>query len=474
VGTLKLPIFSISTESGEILTPQKTIQVEQAAHDTTQTEEGDVKVENNFSKTTVYSGEQVLLTTKLTTAVRLENLQFPNASDINFWSEAFSSPKQYREENSSGQTVTVMEQLHAIYPLIKQGTLVLPPQTVTAQAQIAADDSDSFFDNLGTLGSSIFRGGIFSGLIPFELQPITISTKPLELNVIELPKRTSPQGQYEIKYSPVLVGETNISLSIDTNHITSNDGATLKLVITSLGNVNSLRKLSFPNIPDFEIESVQENIGKTHNNSSELTGVYTGLFTIIPKTNGSLTFPPIELTFFNPNTGQYETIQTPEISITADGIQEQERQVLQPSVDSKDENLTQSEILDNNSDVEQQSEPATSHNRIYILLGTAFLIVLTLLFFNQSRATKVNFKLPDPSQITTYSDLIKLVEEFNNQIGSLKQFSRSLDPHFQMALDILTESKYNPNFEYDQKIFNTTRDTILSLCQLMLKQKKKR
>lgn len=141
-------------------------------------------------------------------------------------------------------------------------------------------------------------------------QNITLTSKPLVVNVKALPETNKPSNFNGA------VGDFNMAVSIENKNITAQDAATLKLSINGSGNlpVIDAPQVNWPSSVDVFNTSSKEDIDNT---VSPMKGSKTFEYVFIPKAAGSYTIPPVEFSYFDPANNIYKTINSEALSFNA-------------------------------------------------------------------------------------------------------------------------------------------------------------
>ena len=252
------------------------------------------------SKTNVYEQEAFVLTYKIYT--RESNLQLNNAKlpdfkgfhsqEIEMTTNARWVPEHYQGRN---YYTTVYRQF-VLFPQ-QSGKLFIEPaqfqMTVSKPVQ-SADPFDAFFNG----GSNVI-----------EIKKPIVTPK-IAINVSPL-----PAGKPE-NFSGG-VGDFNISSSINSKELKTNDAITIKLVISGTGN---LKLISNPEIkfPDnFEVydPKVDNQVRLTRDG---LTGNRVIEYLAIPRHAGTYKIPGVSFSYFDIRSKSYKTLNTEEYVINVE------------------------------------------------------------------------------------------------------------------------------------------------------------
>lgn len=251
----------------------------------------DLFITATASKTNVYEQEAILLTYKIYTLVDLRTL-IPKMPDLkNFHTQEVELPNQktwsLEHYNGRNYQTTVWSQ----YVLFPQQTGKLEIPSISFEGTIAQRvQTDDPFD-------AFFNGG--SNYVEVKKNLVT---PKLVVNVKPLPdgKPANFSGG---------VGEFNISSSINTRELKTNDAITIKLIISGTGNLKLINtpEIAFPK--DFEV--YDPKIDNKFNLTREgLSGSKVIEYLAIPRHAGNFTIPPVEFSYFDLKTNSYKTLKT--------------------------------------------------------------------------------------------------------------------------------------------------------------------
>ncbi|OGL53197.1 MAG: hypothetical protein A3C43_05285 [Candidatus Schekmanbacteria bacterium RIFCSPHIGHO2_02_FULL_38_11] len=136
-----------------------------------------------------------------------------------------------------------------------------------------------------------------------------LSTKPIIVNVKPLPKENRPKDFNN------LVGNFKIAASLSKNEIKVGESATLDLEISGKGNIRNIPEPFLKESSEFKIYNDQPRV-EIGIDGDSLIGEKIFKKAIIPLKTGILNIPPVTISFFNPETGKYETISSKKIVFT--------------------------------------------------------------------------------------------------------------------------------------------------------------
>lgn len=242
----------------------------------------------NVSKTTAYEQEALVYTVKLYTTYG--TIKFIGATDAPKFDgfvieESPSVSNQLSYETYQGRTyATAIIARYIIFPQMA-GQLKIIGNKYTVSTDAEEYYHDPFFSQLTVR------------------RPIQLNVTPndLTVNVKSLP---SPRPA---NFSGG-VGKFNISSSLPSADAVVNQAGSVSYLVTGEGN---LKYVHLPDLnalyPDeIEVFSPTTDV-KTVVGSTNVSGSVNFDYSFMPMEAGSFTLPPVELVYFNPATGKYET-----------------------------------------------------------------------------------------------------------------------------------------------------------------------
>jgi len=261
----------------------------------------------------VYQGEQFTVSYKLYERVQTFDLRPEgNPSYEGFWVENIdirNPPPRMEKVNGKDYRTYVIKKdiLFAQRP----GKLTIDPLKLSCvvRVQSAPQPRRSIFDS--------FFGQYENYKYSFASAPVTIDVKPL------------PTGR-PASFSGV-VGDLDLDVSLDTTAVETGEPFTLRVNLSGRGNIKKLQEpqLQFP--PDFEVydPNVSESISRS---GGVLSGRRGYEYLIIPRNPGEYRLPPVQYSFFNPQTGRYETLSSPEFTVQVTGDPQQMSSSTTPTI----------------------------------------------------------------------------------------------------------------------------------------------
>ena len=252
----------------------------------------DLFITGTINKTTVYEQEAILLTYKIYTQVDLrgfDNVKLPDFKGFHSQEVELPANRRWGLEHYKGRNyqTTIFRQF-VLFPQ-QSGKLTIDAARFDASIAVATQvdpfDFDAFFNGGG--GSYMVKKSLF--------------TPKLTIDVKALPDKPADFSGG--------VGDFNITSSINSNSVKTNDAVTVKVVISGTGNLKLLSnpEVKFPE--DFEIYDP-----KSENNfrltSEGLSGNKVIEYLAIPRNPGDYKIPPVSFTYFDVKSKSYKTLTT--------------------------------------------------------------------------------------------------------------------------------------------------------------------
>ncbi|MFP4620557.1 MAG: BatD family protein [Bacteroidales bacterium] len=251
----------------------------------------DLFVEMLVSKKDVYREEPLVVTIKLYSKLNisgLENVNFPDFQG--FYREEIETPplRQLKKENVNGEIYgTGVLKKYLLFPQ-RSGQLNIQPFEVDCIVQKKVDgESRSHFDD--------FFGS-------YKNERMQIESEPVQINVRSLPS-DKPDG------FTGGVGSYRMQASLDTHSVKTNEGVTLEIDISGNGNLKVLDppEINFPSDLEVYDPKISNNIDVSESGAK---GNKTIEYLLIPRHSGEYRIPSINMAYFNPSTGSYDSLET--------------------------------------------------------------------------------------------------------------------------------------------------------------------
>lgn len=257
----------------------------------------DLFITATASKTTVYEQEAFLLTYKIYTLVDLrmfDNVKLPDFKGFHSQEVELPNDRRWGLEHYKGRNYqTTVYRQFVLFPQ-QSGKLTIDAARFDASIAKATQAVDPF--------EAFFNGG--SNYVEVKK---TIMTPQLTINVNPLPagKPSDFSGG---------VGEFNITSSINSTNVKTNDAVTVKIVISGTGNLKLLSnpEIKFPE--DFEVYDPKVD-NKFRLTNSGLSGSKVIEYLAIPRTAGTYKIPAVKFSYFDINSRSYKTLTTEEYEL---------------------------------------------------------------------------------------------------------------------------------------------------------------
>jgi hypothetical protein len=242
----------------------------------------DIFVTADVDKKLAYVNEQITYTFKFYRRIDLLSQPGYTPSDLSgFWTEDFP-PKNYTAVYN-GKRYMVTELKALLFPT-KPGKFLIKEASLTCQIP------DTSFND-------VFSGFFSQG------KTKVLQSKPIPISVKQLPESGKPK---DFNGS---VGHYTVTADVDKRSVKTNEPVTLTITVNGTGNIKSISEPQLPEWPDFKkYETVSSlNVNKDTGN---LKGSRTFTTILVPQTPGNKTITPVSFSFFDPDKGIYEKLQT--------------------------------------------------------------------------------------------------------------------------------------------------------------------
>lgn len=284
-------------------------------------------LKSDANKTTVYQGEQLVLSYKLYTRAGIVDSRVDKLPDLNgFWSEDVKGPlqAQWRVETYKGIKYHVADVKQTILFAEHSGNITINPfeMTFIVRLPTAAPANDV----LGQFFGSSYKDVKYSA-----------KSTPLVIHVRPLPENGKPVG------FTGAVGKFTIVTNLDKKELKANESLNYNVKITGSGNIKLLKDLSVNFPPDFEKydPKITDTVTET---SAGVSGSRIYNYLVIPRHHGDFTINPLSFSYFNPATGKYVVLSTPTFKIKVNkGIDEVNVTALS-AANKQDVNLSDKDI----------------------------------------------------------------------------------------------------------------------------------
>jgi hypothetical protein len=263
----------------------------------------------DIDKTKVYQGQQVTASYNVYSQLPLEAGFRKLSSPDGCWSQDYINninPQQCERVVENGKEYRKYTLRKTALFASKPGTITIPP--VSIQANVDTEQEKTLVTEEETFISNMLNQ-IFNE-IATEKIPIDLETKPVTFEALQLPaNELTINGQGTNN-----VGVFTLEGNINKTEMLDNETAELTLIIKGTGNIKLINapKIDIPG----DFEKTEPSIYDTLTNVDDaIAGYKIFKYYLTPRNSGDLTIPPANFSFFNTNTQQYETVQTPAYTI---------------------------------------------------------------------------------------------------------------------------------------------------------------
>lgn len=260
--------------------------------------EGDLFLRITVDKKRVYQNEPVVVTYKLYTRVNVSSFNYNKLpGTAGFWVEEFPLPQQPETYNEMLEgkryTVAVLKRM-ALFPM-SPGTKHVEPMVLDCEVRVRQKSRDIFDD---------FFSDPFFGRTTRK----TIQSKPVQIDVVPLPE----DGKSD-HFSGV-VGQFKITSMVDKTSAKTNEAITYRYRAEGSGNIRTLPDPKIQFSTDFEVypPKITDQVDRKGNT---ISGHKTYEYILVPRVPGVQTIKPVSLTYFDPASRSYKTVQTKTIRI---------------------------------------------------------------------------------------------------------------------------------------------------------------
>jgi len=206
-----------------------------------------------------------------------------------FWVEDLQvdpSPTPARRMFNGREYLDYVVKKQALFPNAS-GRLAIPPTTFAVSVKLPGD----FF-------------GLFA-------QNETVYRKSREalLDVKPFPAQGRPEN-----FSNA-VGSFSLTSSLDKAEAVTGDAVALRMKLAGRGNLKTVADLPLPQMPDFTIYSSKRAENVRPMDGDRIGGEKTWEYVIVPKAPGLQRIPSISFSYFDSDSGRYQTLVTPVLEL---------------------------------------------------------------------------------------------------------------------------------------------------------------
>lgn len=237
----------------------------------------------------IYLGETIPVNLQCYLCQRADNVQRPHLEASGFTTGPVSDyDKPIQQVRYAGQVYSQLI-FHAPISPAKTGTLTLGPASWSLSLLVGQPD---FW-------------GRYS-----QSKPVTVSSEPLEIQVLPLPTNNMPAG-----FSGAIGTFALASFNAGPTNVAVGDPITLKIRISGAGNFNLVTlPQNQPQWGDFKLYPPASKFEPTDALETEGSKYFEQV--VLPQNSSIKELPPILFSFFDPVKKMYQTLATPAVPIT--------------------------------------------------------------------------------------------------------------------------------------------------------------
>jgi len=385
-GMLKIPPLTVTADGNTYKTEEIIVKISKTPQQDTRAGSRDVFAEAYISNPNPYQGEQILYTLKFCNGIQIENARFQKPPEFpGFTAKKIEQDKTYRSV-IAGRQYNVNELNYILIPT-DTGEKIIEPAMISCDIVIRQSQ------NRRTPFGSIFDDPFFSSN---QLESKTFMTEAVMVNVKPFPPYSG-----DTKFSG-LVGKFDIQAELEANSMNAGDSATLSVTIKGAGNIMDAGEpeVKFPESFKVYKDNPEEEI--------QLTGTgYQGKkvfrIAVVPAKEGDYSIPPIQLSYFNTETGNYETRSAQPISLTVNPPKEKENlDIVSAPLENGNLSLKKKVEFIGRDILPPKENPLESlknHNTLSLMQFIGLLIFPPIFFLSIKTAMSLTRKNNDPSSI---------------------------------------------------------------------------
>ena len=241
----------------------------------------------SVGKNNVYLNEKIPVSIKLlVNDVPMRDIQLPQFDKTGFMVDDYQKPEQ-NTEIVNGVKYDTVEFKTNVYPS-RLGDISFGPVQLQGNVIYKATQANPFNQENNPFGADIFNGFFDS----YANRPVTVTSKPIELHVSELPSENKP-GNFS-----GAMGQFAFKVTVSPLQVKAGDPLTLKMDLTGAGNFKSIK------MPDFKAHGFKSYEPKVKDTDDEKTAEEV----IIPVSSSIKEVPVIKFSYFDTDIKDYRTI----------------------------------------------------------------------------------------------------------------------------------------------------------------------
>ena len=257
----------------------------------------DILLRLKVSDTDVYKGEAIRASLVLYTRVNIADVADINIPSFDgFWSQELSFDNTSSREEYNGRIYETHKITELLLSPQQSGKITIPAASMSVRTPVEVQ---------GSRGFDPFFGG----------RQIHYVTKELKSSPVTIVVNEFPEGAP--RSFKGAVGDFRISSRMPNAVIESNSADQFEITISGSGNLKFITapRLTLPDSFEVYDTKIVDNIKAT---ASGTTGSITYTYPFVARSAGEFTVAPIEFSFFNPATGEYNTLATEPFTIVVE------------------------------------------------------------------------------------------------------------------------------------------------------------
>lgn len=256
----------------------------------------DIFLKTDFSKTNVYNGEFITVTTKIYTKSDFQNIsaiKFPDFSG--FWTKPIQEPHQLKFHNEiiNGKKYRVALLNQTLLFAVKPGKYTILPYVISLQLKKKNGKARDFFGNI---------------VDNYKLINKRLQTKSQIIVIKPLPQPT-PEN-----FSGFTGNDISLKAEIDTHSFRTDESANLKVTVSGTGNLYLLSDLPLHLPKGLKHFKPETELKDKYSEFGEV-GDRIFNFIITADSTGTYEIPSIDFVYFNSDKQKYKTVKTDAIKL---------------------------------------------------------------------------------------------------------------------------------------------------------------
>ena len=255
----------------------------------------DILLRLKVSNTELYKGESLRASLVLYTRANINNIEnFSLPAFDGFWSQELSFDNTPSREEYNGRIYETYKITELLLSPQQTGAITIPSASLTAIAQVVVQDSRS---------ANPFFGG----------RQVYHVSRDLKSNPVTIHVKEFPAGA-PASFNGA-VGNFRLSSKMPMAEIESNSADQIEITISGSGNLKFITApvVTLPESFEQYDTKIVDNITAS---ATDTSGNITYTYPFVARSAGEFTIEPIRFSYFNPATGEYNTLSTEPFTIT--------------------------------------------------------------------------------------------------------------------------------------------------------------